>query len=71
MTQLTKLINKYSRRLDRANEQLDQYKDISYTLTLDGKWSHGYLVGKISELENTLDELAELAETQFKTNKDT
>jgi len=59
--QMNKLIDKYNHKLARLEKQLkDNYKDISYTLTPDGKWSQGYLTGKISEIENTINELEAL-----------
>jgi hypothetical protein len=59
MYNITELITKYNRRLQRLNEQMEPYKD-TVSLSGHGMWSKGYLQGKIAEIEDIIDELNDL-----------
>jgi hypothetical protein len=66
---ITELISKYNRRLQRLNKQMEPYEDTE-SLSGHGMWSKGYLQGKIAEIEDIIDELVDLKELYSLDKKD-
>ena len=59
---LEEYIRRINRSIERNKVKIDDYESKKETLSEDGHWSLGYLVGTNSSLENTLDELTPLLE---------
>lgn len=53
-------IERYTERVDRITKRHTSMKENGATLTEHGGWERGYHEGKLSELEDLLDDLNEL-----------